>query len=55
VSIRGFNGRYANKLLVLVDGRREYTMLIRFTHNVGCARSQWVLTTQRPKGAHEFA
>ncbi len=27
VSIRGFNGRYANKLLVLVDGRSVYTPL----------------------------
>ncbi|MEI2782515.1 MAG: TonB-dependent receptor plug domain-containing protein [Candidatus Competibacter sp.] len=25
ISIRGFNGRYANKLLVLVDGRSIYT------------------------------
>ncbi len=27
VSIRGFNGRYANKLLVLIDGRSIYTSL----------------------------
>ena len=27
VSIRGFNGRFANKLLVLVDGRSVYTQL----------------------------
>ena len=27
ISIRGFNGRYANKLLVLIDGRSVYTPL----------------------------
>lgn len=27
ISIRGFNGRYANKLLVLVDGRSVYTTI----------------------------
>ncbi|MEZ5600196.1 MAG: hypothetical protein R3F36_03990 [Candidatus Competibacteraceae bacterium] len=25
ITIRGFNGRFANKLLVLVDGRSIYT------------------------------
>ena len=29
VSIRGFNGQFANKLLVLVDGRSVYSPLLR--------------------------
>lgn len=32
VSIRGFNGRYANKLLVLVDGRSIYSPLHNGVH-----------------------
>ncbi|HAO32691.1 MAG TPA: TonB-dependent receptor [Candidatus Competibacteraceae bacterium] len=32
VTIRGFNGRFANKLLVLVDGRSVYTPLFSGVH-----------------------
>ncbi|RMG93405.1 MAG: TonB-dependent receptor, partial [Candidatus Dadabacteria bacterium] len=32
VSARGFNGRFANKLLVLVDGRTVYTPLFSGVH-----------------------
>ena len=28
ISVRGFNGRFANKLLVLIDGRSVYTPLV---------------------------
>lgn len=32
ISSRGFNGRFANKLLVLIDGRSVYTLLFSGVH-----------------------
>jgi iron complex outermembrane receptor protein len=32
ISARGFNGQYANKLLVLIDGRTVYTQVFSGVH-----------------------
>lgn len=40
ISARGFNGLYASKLLVLLDGRSVYSPLFGGVHRLRCRRAR---------------